>query len=182
MSGYPQWFWLCAMGWKDIENRGWPTKYRGRILLHASKHSDTTGYDFIRDRLTSEQWEKFSLVDWLNYAGHIIGEVDIVGCVTKQDAHEVSGRPEELRFNAEKYAGRIGFGNLVFTPWFVGTYGFILANPVLYEKPIPWRGQPGLFNIPCSEAVPCCGRRDEYNGFASGPLEFICPHHCGCHD
>lgn len=29
---------------------------------------------------------------------------------------------------------------------------------------------------------PCCGRRDEYNGFASGPLVFACPHHCGCHD
>lgn len=28
----------------------------------------------------------------------------------------------------------------------------------------------------------CCDRGDEYNGFASGPLLFVCPKHCGCHD
>ncbi len=34
----------------------------------------------------------------------------------------------------------------------------------------------------CSEENPCCDRRDEYNGFASGPLSFVCPKHCSCHD
>lgn len=34
----------------------------------------------------------------------------------------------------------------------------------------------------CSEENPCCDRRGEYNGFASGPLSFICPKHCRCHD
>ena len=29
---------------------------------------------------------------------------------------------------------------------------------------------------------PCCDRMDEYNGFASGPLIFRCPHSCSCHD
>jgi hypothetical protein len=28
----------------------------------------------------------------------------------------------------------------------------------------------------------CCDRGDEYNGFASGPLLFVCPKDCGCHD
>ncbi len=35
---------------------------------------------------------------------------------------------------------------------------------------------------PCSEASPCCDRRDEYNGFASGSLLFECPRSCACHD
>ena len=34
----------------------------------------------------------------------------------------------------------------------------------------------------CSEVNPCCERRGEYNGFASGPTIFTCPKHCSCHD
>ena len=29
------WAWLIVNGYKDIENRSWDTKYRGRILIHA---------------------------------------------------------------------------------------------------------------------------------------------------
>lgn len=28
----------------------------------------------------------------------------------------------------------------------------------------------------------CCTRAGEYNGYASGPLSFVCPNHCACHD
>jgi hypothetical protein len=34
----------------------------------------------------------------------------------------------------------------------------------------------------CTEEAPCCDRRNEYNGFGSGPLSFICPKSCPCHD
>lgn len=34
----------------------------------------------------------------------------------------------------------------------------------------------------CTADAPCCGRRDVYNGFASGPLAFECPKRCACHD
>lgn len=34
----------------------------------------------------------------------------------------------------------------------------------------------------CTAEHPCCDRRDEYNGFASGPLTFVCPKGCACHD
>ena len=34
----------------------------------------------------------------------------------------------------------------------------------------------------CTTENPCCDRRDEYNGFASGPLIFECPKNCSCHD
>jgi hypothetical protein len=48
--------------------------------------------------------------------GAIIGEVDIIDCVTESNSL-----------------------------WFEGKYGFVLANPVLYDKPIPCRGQLGFF-------------------------------------
>lgn len=31
------WAWLIVNGFKDIENRSWDTKYRGMVLIHASK-------------------------------------------------------------------------------------------------------------------------------------------------
>ncbi len=37
--------------------------------------------------------------------------------------------------------------------------------------------------VECTEENPCCGRRNEYNGFGSdGSLKFTCPKHCSCHD
>ena len=32
-------------------------------------------------------------------------------------------------------------------PWFTGPYGYVLADPLLFEKPIPWRGMPGFFEV-----------------------------------
>ncbi len=51
--------------------------------------------------------------------GAIIGEVDIVDCVFKSKS-----------------------------PWFIGRYGFVLANPVLYGKPIPCKGSLKFFDVP----------------------------------
>ena len=34
------WAWLIVEGYKDIENRTWPTDYRGTLLIHASKKPD----------------------------------------------------------------------------------------------------------------------------------------------
>ena len=50
--------------------------------------------------------------------GAIIGEADIIDCVTWSNS-----------------------------PWFVGPYGFILQNPILYDKPIPYKGRLGFFEV-----------------------------------
>jgi len=34
------WAWLCAEGFKDIENRTWATKYRGPFYIHTGKTLD----------------------------------------------------------------------------------------------------------------------------------------------
>ncbi|WP_043345178.1 ASCH domain-containing protein [Cupriavidus basilensis] len=39
------WAWLIVNGHKDIENRTWPTKYRGRLLIHASKGMTRADYE-----------------------------------------------------------------------------------------------------------------------------------------
>ena len=47
------WAWLILNGGKDIENRSWPTKVRGRVLVHASigmpRYEYLEAIDFIVD-------------------------------------------------------------------------------------------------------------------------------------
>jgi len=96
------WAWLIIHGGKDIENRSWPTKIRGRVLIHAAKVCTKSDYDnatyvvrrWISDTLDIPPISKLE-------KGGIIGSVEIYNCV------EVSG-----------------------SPWF-GDYGwaFMLDNP-----------------------------------------------------
>jgi hypothetical protein len=38
------WAWLILHAGKDVENRTWPTKYRGKFFIHAAKKFDRYGY------------------------------------------------------------------------------------------------------------------------------------------
>lgn len=40
--------------------------------------------------------------------------------------------------------------------------------------------QDAFFN--CTPETPCCEREGGYDGKGSGPLAFVCPNHCQCHD
>ncbi len=42
------WAWLIVAGYKDVENRGWATKYRGRILIHAGRRAAEDAGDAYR--------------------------------------------------------------------------------------------------------------------------------------
>jgi len=132
------WASLILKTGKDIENRCWPTKVRGRILIHAAKgmtraeHEDAIAFavEAIRtDPRNAGAARKTTLRD-LGFAfddlerGGIIGSVEIVDCVTASAS-----------------------------PWFVGEFGFVLRDP----KPLPftpWKGRLGFFDVPESEQTP----------------------------
>jgi hypothetical protein len=132
------WAWLICAGYKDIENRNWSInksvlRYGGlpqRIYVHAGAKVDNDG--------AIQLWENKERLGiqgcintWVEICntweqGAIIGEVDIVGC--------------RFRFGEEN-------GNL-YSIWHeVGMYGFLLANPLLYDKPIPCKGKLGFFGV-----------------------------------
>ena len=106
------WAWLIANGYKDIENRTWDTKFRGRIYVHTGQRIDPNDFQRQREHVRTSGIMIPELV-----TGAVIGEVDIVDCVTQSDS-----------------------------PWFDGPCGLVLANPVAYVKPIPCKGQLGFFN------------------------------------
>lgn len=123
------WWWLILHAGKNIENRDWPTKFRGTVYLHASKWwkwdeicEDFEDVRLIRNRHNLPEIERAVTGRMLKDAGGcIVGKVDIVGCVTDKGTE---------------------------SPWFFGKYGFVLANPVAFDKPIPCKGALGFFEVP----------------------------------
>ncbi len=134
LSGYAEWFWLMAKGCKDVENRNWSLASKGihrsqlplRIYLHASKtRASREERLFILRTLTFDQADEFLAVYWPRYRGHIIGEITITDEITADEVIAI----------------------LPGTPWFFGPYGFVVKYPELYDKPIPYRGQLGFFEV-----------------------------------
>lgn len=79
------WAWLIANGHKDIENRTWPTKYRGLIYIHASRSAPHDQY-FEAKKIADKQG--IELPDYQDLPrGGIIGRAEIVDCV------QTSGSP-----------------------------------------------------------------------------------------
>jgi len=118
------WAYLIATGVKDVENRTWKTNYRGRVFIHAGKKFDRAALEhhhLIRLKRDGGliDMETAGAIVWLNLVWQysaIIGEVDIVDCVTKSSS-----------------------------PWFEGPNGFVLADPVKYDEWIHCPGRLGFF-------------------------------------
>ena len=69
---------LIACGIKDIENRSWQTKYRGRILIHAAATEFKGGWDALTQ--SQKHDARYNLKDQKHLSA-IIGTVEIVDCV-----------------------------------------------------------------------------------------------------
>ena len=121
------WAWLIVNGWKNIENREWPTRFRGRVLIHAAKGMTRNEWFACTLFLRGFSWgpdliAKLPHPDLLERGG-IIGETTILDCVTYHDSD-----------------------------WFCGPYGFVLAD----SHPLPFRrlkGALGFFEVPLNCAT-----------------------------
>lgn len=70
------WAQLIVLGIKDIENRSWRTKYRGKVIVHASLKVD---WKAVKDLgIKEKHWPIFQ-----KNRGGIVGETEIVDCVTQ---------------------------------------------------------------------------------------------------
>ena len=68
------WASLIASGVKDVENRTWPTRYRGPVLIHSSQRTDGVSSDEIELRFDVQSPSMLPL-------GGIVGITEIVDCV-----------------------------------------------------------------------------------------------------
>jgi hypothetical protein len=109
------WAWLIVHGGKDIENRSWPTKFRGLFLIHAGKGC------------TRQEYADAGAFAWCNdvapppladlQRGGIVGVAEIVDCVSDSDSDWFVGDYGLVLRNAQPLdflpcAGALGFFRL----------------------------------------------------------------------
>jgi hypothetical protein len=117
------WAWFIIKGIKPVENRTWPSKYRGPLLIHAGKKFDQNGWFYLCNTPEFRDVVNTFLKDFqpasLNVpSGMIIGQVNMVDCVTEHPSK-----------------------------FFFGPFGHVYANPVEFAQPVPYRGQLGIFEV-----------------------------------
>ncbi|MGC4075454.1 MAG: ASCH domain-containing protein [Rubrivivax sp.] len=93
------WAWLILHAGKDVENRTWPTRYRGRVWIHAGKGCTRREWaEAAAFAAMCGHWITPPLEDLPR--GGIVGSVVITGCKTAVES-----------------------------PWFAGPWGFTLERP-----------------------------------------------------
>ncbi len=129
------------LGVKDIENRTFRTHYRGVIYIHASaKWHDRTKSRDSRDLLTPKQYNSIPhelagkfldrgiiVIDKEIPVSAIIGEVEIIDCVINHPS--IWAEKMETHICEETGINILDRGQKYIWNW-------VLANPVLYDKPI----------------------------------------------
>jgi ASCH domain len=112
------WAALVVAGVKTVEVRTWPTRRRGRVLIHAAKSAD--------DR--PEGWALVNTPELKELAalrGGVIGVVELTACLKYR--------------TAEAFAAAAGAHHNA-PDWFrAGLHGFVFQNP----RPIAYHACPG---------------------------------------
>lgn len=114
---------LIATGVKDIENRTWKTNFRGRIYIHATKRIPLKNFEKMVINLGIPCYQKETYIE-----GAIIGEVDIIDCVTNHPSIWAEKSYINVNYNSLPF-GEENEKDMIIWNW-------VLANPVLYPEPI----------------------------------------------
>lgn len=109
------WAWLIVHGFKPVENRDWPTRYRGPCLIHASKGMTREDYEDACD-LAQTQGITIPAPHELERGG-IVGVANVTDCVTDSPSRWFFGKFGFVLVDAKPLPflpinGRLGFFNV----------------------------------------------------------------------
>lgn len=116
---------LIADGQKPVENRSWPTSYRGPLAIHAGQG---TQY------LTKTELKNYT-------TGAIVATCDLVTCI------EVDNPSEKQR--QELDAAGIGLDDILNHKHCEGPWAWVLTE-IRPCDPVPITGKQGLWDVPDS--------------------------------
>lgn len=171
LSLYQPWASLVVSGRKSVETRGWRIHYRGPLLIHAGKawtgqlaeicltHPFRSALAAFGVPGTPHFFTANDMVrkkaGWDMPRGAIVGLVNVVDCFPTEDTDEHAGPGFHIRRPCGSGSPVLSltrterqFGD--YTP---GRFGFLLADPVRFPSPIPYRGAQGLFDVP-TDVIP----------------------------
>lgn len=106
------WAELIVSGIKDVENRDWPTKFRGEFLVHASKKFDLESFKYLS--IYGGHFDGKTEKDFL--LGGIIGKSEIIDCSTDYQSGWFTGKYGFVLRNSQRLVfipikGQLGFWN-----------------------------------------------------------------------
>ena len=124
------WASVMAIGAKRIENRNWSTRFRGRVLIHASKwwngREVMEDRDFVVDVMRDMPIHAPEMDHIKTMRGGIIGAFTVIGCVDQSD-----------------------------DPFFFGPYGFVVEDAIAFPEVVPCQGRLGFFDVEPTIAQRC---------------------------
>jgi len=137
LSVLQPWAWAIVFGGKSIENRAWRTTHRGPLLIHAASSGRLFGRGLALEAVGPERFfapaptvrallPGLPSIEQLTF-GALIGTVDLVDVVRFDDVG-----PD---------------------PFAEGPWCWRLESPQPLAVPIPWRGLPGVFEVPDEAAA-----------------------------
>lgn len=137
--------------YKMIETRSWNTKYRGPLLIHASKSRENIG--LCGQSPFAECFPKYH-VSGNVYAtdtskmpfGAIIGMVNVVDTMNTE---RIILPPNESKYRsiiADPW--KITDQELAFGDYSEKRFGWLFSDPILFETPILCKGNLSIWNLP----------------------------------
>ncbi|HLF13214.1 MAG TPA: hypothetical protein VJA26_18595 [Gammaproteobacteria bacterium] len=132
ISLWQPWASLWVAGPKVHETRGWPTKVRGWVLVHAAKHKTRLSETTPELAALTGRTRGYSLP-----YGALIGAVNIIDC---WETDNCGWR------NSDDHT----CGN-----WADGRFAWMRDDKrVSFDNPIPYRGRQGFFDVPIDLTLP----------------------------
>ena len=124
---------------KGYETRSWSTSYRGPLLIHAALRFTRGEICFCKHVATINESLKRAGYKTLDDIprGAIIGQVELIGC------HPAMAVYPEI----DRYAMDMGHYDH-------GRFAWEIVNPIMFEEPIPWKGQQGFFDVNLKTPTP----------------------------
>lgn len=130
---------LIAHGYKGFETRSWATKHRGQLAIHAGKKIDNDAVMMLAKDYP-EIWHKISPLP----TGCIVAIANLTECWAVGEDYQ-SG--STVLFNGENGATKdIGLKEYKFGDYSFGRCAWELDDVKILDKPIPAKGQQGLWN------------------------------------
>lgn len=112
--------WAAAimLGLKDVENRTFKVRYKGPLLIHASRSFDRNAATHPR---LGRHFHNSYVTDLAEQRGVILGFVELKDCQRIEDVQ---------------------------LEWAEGPVCWLLGRSMIFPEPIPYRGALGLYDVP----------------------------------
>jgi len=127
ISLWQPWASLMALGLKRNETRHWKTSYRGPLIIHAAKKA--IGWPSLTIQSLFDEDIIFQPTDLPR--GCLLCRVDLYDCRRIGVQHIPFG---QIEMELGDYS--------------IGRYVWLTKDVKVFDKPIPYRGRQGFFNVP----------------------------------